>query len=194
MSKASNAGTLRGFCFLSFLVLTGCSRGCGARWLADKGVGEEGRAKKASPFLGGGTDCPAGLARCSEGAVEVSRAGFVEPTCKAGEKGCACPWERVDECRMGCESDDLVVDLPRETAAKQLCKAAESAFSTIQGGSTTRCELFGYTCSDGVVTRCGAGGEGRIVGRCHRACVQVSNPVEDLVEESAALGVLCERL
>lgn len=175
-------------------VLTGCSRGCASRWLTEHGGGEEGK-RKSAPFDLRGIDCPAGLMRCEGGEIEESLASYIPPDCKGGEGACSCPWRRVETCSDGCVADSVVVDLPRQMAVPQLCRAPSPAFRPAGGIAEGSCETIGYECAPGaLIVKCSeVRAERRVVATCMGRCVSVSMPLDDAIDANSAAAILCVR-
>ena len=170
------------------LALSGCERGCLARWLADNGVGGAapegaggGPPSGAPRHLGlEGTDCSDGLLRCVGGNVEASRAAHVPYPCRAEQRGerriaCECPWDVVGRCASGCASEGLeALGAPTDAGVAQLCRPdAPVARPFLPGdpASSTICTIEGVACVDGIVRACQAPGHvSRPLATCLMGC------------------------
>jgi hypothetical protein len=179
--------------FLLIISLSGCERGCARAWFEEHGVGSEGRKPAGSPALNA-TDCPDGLARCSEGVVEVSRLAMIPAPCRGTAEQCSCPWERVTECERGCVVDGLETVAGRSEAVTQLCAAPPDA------GAFARPLHAPAGCEDGQLFRCSGGqvvscAEGAVVGACARGCFAEGAALGDElpVSREAAFAILCSR-
>jgi len=178
------------------LSLFGCERGCARSWFEEHGVGRDGkRQAPGSPALNA-VDCPDGLARCSDGVVEVSRLTMIPQPCRGTPEQCSCPWEREAECDQGCVVDGLMVIVDREKGSTQLCAPAADAGATarvlpVSSPSTCDEEQL-YRCAGGAVVSCA---ESAVVGRCVRGCFTEGASVEGElpVSREAAFAILCSR-
>jgi hypothetical protein len=108
-------------------LLGGCQRGCLSSWFKAQGIDQaaSGLGGKGGPLAPTESPCPGGLARCSGGIVRVSRS-FTPPG-PCGPEGCKCPWEDAKTCEDGCALEAIELDMPPETAARQLCAPAPGA-------------------------------------------------------------------
>ena len=178
---------------LLLVTLCGCERGCARSWLERRGVGEPGGAP-----AGGGSinaiDCPDGLARCTNGIVEVSRLATLQQPCP-GPQGCVCPWERAGECGRGCVSDGTTVVLDGPKALTQLCAAARDA-----GPLRFVSVLEPADCDEDVLYRCAAGAvvsceQHAVVARCERGCAMEGGDVgiDVTIDREAAFAIHCSR-
>jgi len=204
---------------LALLVLSGCQRGCLSTWLNDHGFGGE-LPKPPSMAEAKEAPCPDGLARCRAGAVSVSRA--YTPPERCSPEGCRCPWEQVAVCPRGCAAEGFEIEMPRESAAKQLCAPEPGAIFARAPGAlpehlTPRgaapdqdasadesdrrsdesvveafCEVERYHCARGVVHRCDSG-QARPVAVCSAGCVQGEGLIVEEIPVEAATAVLCAR-
>ena len=155
-------------------------------------------AKGSGGLALGGIDCSDGLARCSGGMVEVSRAYHVPDPCHGPEERCRCPWERIDECPQGCAADGVELDLPREEAVKQLCVPSEPvSLPLVEAGAPplTACDGEGsaerYRCEQSKVLMCGTPPP-QFIASCTRGCRREGEALdeEDLPSQAAVL-LLC---
>jgi hypothetical protein len=174
-------------------LLAGCERGCARRWFEEHGVGSEGRKPAGSPALDA-TDCPDGLARCSDGVVEVSRLTMIPEPCRGTIEQCSCPWERLDECERGCVADGVEIVAERGAARAQLCAPA------VDAGALVRVEHSPADCEDGQLYRCKDGqvvacAEHAVVAVCVSGCFAPGAFLGDDVGVSreAAFAILCSR-
>lgn len=180
---------------LALFLLAGCERGCARSWLGEHGVGQGSSSSGPAAMLNA-VDCPDGLARCSEGAVEVSRLASIPQPCKGPSERCACPWERVGECPHACAADGTEVVMDRRVALVQLCAPLGDAGIVAMSGvgiSPHGCdEGEAYRCSGGVVVACAANAS---VASCARGCVAEGASIEDDVPmtREAAFAILCLR-
>jgi hypothetical protein len=213
MRQVSLRGSLALFLALA---CAGCERGCLSTWLGEHGIGspssscvdhapaEPGTCRPATGVVPSlqAVDCPDGLARCTEGVVEVSRAYSYPMPCALGPTRCACPWERIDECGVeGCVSDGTEVVVPRGKAVAQLCAppaglvvSLPAALASVDAGAEDfACDEQLYRCSHGVVVAC-SDNAARVVAQCFRGCFDEGAGIdEDGVEERAAVSILCAR-
>ena len=99
----------------------GCKRGALSDWLKDRGAVPSMTATPAQ--LLSGVDCPAGLARCVGGEVEVSVARRVPRPCpqNVSQDACVCPWIGAFACPAGCASEGLELVVEPEHAPGRLC-------------------------------------------------------------------------
>lgn len=206
---------VRAFVMVLSLSFTACGeRGCLSAWLDDpqsRGT----RGTRGAPATGGGgdggagsidlagTDCPDGLARCSEGRVEVSVAGHVpHPCAKPRERGggCECPWVAAGTCASGCVKDGLEVVATAEVARVQLCQAspAEPVLRPVLATESTAvsiCADDGVTCADGLVRTCAVRGQPvRLVAGCANGCASgIAIEPGDLTTGDGPAAILCRR-
>ena len=205
------------------LGVAGCERGCLSTWLAEHGAGSGGRGDPSgpgprSPGLGGagprgsdgrdgsaidlgGTDCSDGLARCSQGQVQVSIAAHVPHPCVAAKEtpgACACPWQTVGQCRGACVKDGIEVVAVPDVAREQLCDPGGVGFRPpipSESAVVTICGDDGVSCVDGVVRACASRGQpSRVAGVCVNGCAPgvVVDPGDVLTGDGAAM-ILCRR-
>jgi hypothetical protein len=162
-------------------------------------VGEHAPTGKTSvPLLG--VDCPDGLARCTDGVVQVSR-GYSYPTpCKGlPPDRCTCPWIDVGSCERGCVLDSLEIAIPAVRAVEQLCAppgwdGGLPAFADepppqaeVSGGA---CEGELYRCAGGAVIRCGD--PPTPVATCRHGCTDDGASLDDEdVGNDGAVVLLC---
>ncbi len=173
-------------------ILCGCERGCARSWLERHGAGEPGSAPAGGRAVNA-IDCPDGLARCTDGVVEVSRLTTIPQPC-VGPQGCACPWERAGDCEQGCvvEGATLMVDRPK--ALGQLCAPARDAgprvLSVLEPAECDEGQL--YRCAEGTVVSCA---QHAIVGRCEQGCATEGADIGDdvTVDREGAFAILCSR-
>ncbi len=191
---------------LMALALAGCERGCLTTWLEEQGIGARAggaraAADDAGPFVLGGTDCSDGLARCTNGRVEVSRAAHLPYPCGGATErsgACVCPWEAVGGCESGCASDGLEIVAPPDVAREQLCNAADLVLRPLlpsERSVVSICAEEGFSCREGIVQLCARTGQPaqRIAG-CVEGCahdVQVDHG--DRVTPDGAATILCRR-
>ena len=176
--------------FLFFLC--GCERGCARSWLESHGAGDPGAAPVGGRAVNA-IDCPDGLARCTDGIVEVSRLTTIQQPC-VGTQGCTCPWDRAGDCDRGCvlEGATLMVDRPR--ALGQLCAPAPDAgprvVPVLEPAECDEGQL--YRCAEGRVVSCV---QHAIVGRCEQGCATEGGDIGDdvAVDREAAFALLCSR-
>ena len=149
-----------------------------------------------------GIDCSDGLARCTGGMVEVSRAYHYPDPCHGPEERCRCPWERIDECAQGCAADGVEQVMPGELAAKQLCAlpAGQSTEGiarplTVDAGPPPlgTCDSeAGYRCVGSVVVACGPSPQR--LATCIRGCAREGEALDDEgVGVAGVLAILCNR-
>jgi hypothetical protein len=180
---------------LAVFVLAGCERGCARGWLGEHGVGHESPVRKGGSLLNA-IDCPDGMARCSEGVVQVSRLATIAQPCSGPPERCACPWDKIAECDQGCAGEGVEVALERSVAAVQLCTpgADSGVVATLRMGvSPHGCdEGQAYRCATGVVVACA---NNAVVAACVHGCVAEGASVEDdvPVTREGAFAILCAR-
>jgi len=195
------------------LGVSACERGCLARRLEDRSssptIGGEGprgsaRTDGKPSFDLSGTDCSDGLARCSDGRVEVSVAGHVPHPCTSPGKNaerpgtCECPWRAVGSCDAGCVKDGLEILATAEVAGEQLCAAHEPLLRPLLPSEVTSvsiCAEEGVSCVDGVVRVCAQRGQPvRLVAGCAHGCAAgVGVDQEDLGPGDGRAAILCRR-
>ncbi len=172
------------------VLLGGCERGCLPRAVADRNGGAG-----ADPLDLRGTDCPAGMARCTGGVVEASRAFHVPDLCPRGE-ACTCPWVRVDACKRGCVKEGLSLPLDAARARVQLCRPDVGGSAPVEivapaAEAPPACEP-GWICAAGHVWRCGA--SSTPVARCTLGCATDPRALdEEVTDEDTATFLLCAR-
>ncbi len=196
----SNPGlTTPGLPIFLFLVLlsAGCERGWLTSWLASHGVGEGNEVPSSPGSLRlHWADCPAGLARCVEGAVELSQAFRHPEPCKGGPESCACPWQTVGRCPGACVADEVSVPLSVERASKQLCAIGPGEPPVAQPPPlgtppTVICGEEPYRCAQSEVVGCPSG---QIIATCLRGCASEGEALDDpTVDATAAVYLLCSR-
>jgi hypothetical protein len=192
------------------LLLTSCERGALMNWLLSLGVGgDHGSPTERGSFKLHEVDCPAGLARCVDGVIELSQAGRHPEPCSGSPESCLCPWSVVGRCDGACVAGDVAVPFTVSQAKAQLCAqgpmdapvaappplGAVAPVQVARGPSATPtpspCEDERYRCSDGRVIDCGGG---RIVASCLRGCAVDGATLDDeSVGEAAAVLLLCSR-
>ena len=143
-------------------------------------------------------DCPDGLARCTEGRIEVSRLAVIPEPCRAPENQCQCPWDEVATCERGCVAEGRELIVEREAAARQLCEpVAAGAF--VRPAAPGR--PAAQPCDEGQLYRC-VGGDvvdcttTEIAGSCLRGCFSEEATLDDAwrpVTREAAFAILCSR-
>ena len=181
----------------ALLSLAGCERGWLMNWLTAHGVGED----RQSPSQPGSlrlreVDCPAGLARCVEGAIQVSRAFRHPEPCKGVAEECACPWQLVGRCAGGCVADGVSLPLAAERAERQLCALVPTDPPVAEppplGSSPpVSCSDEPYRCVGSWVLACPAR---RVVAKCTRGCAEEGETLDDpSVDDPAAVYLLCSR-
>jgi hypothetical protein len=143
-------------------------------------------------------DCPDGLARCSHGSVEASRLAAVALPCRGPENACACPFEHVAVCELGCVADGVEILIDRGRAAAQLCRPDSDARSA-DPWSPQRATEIG-TCDDGQLYRCAEGAvldchSHAIIAACRRGCFGEGAFIDDEVPigREGAFAILCSR-
>jgi hypothetical protein len=178
----------------------GCERGCLARRLA----GDRGADARAGVDLSG-TDCPAGLARCVAGRVEVSRAAYLPHPCEApgadDRRACACPWDVAAACAAGCAAEGVEVIVAADVAAAQLCTPDAPVArppSPIDPALVGVCSVAEVRCEAGVVRICdGPGLPVRPLAVCLAGCEPAVGWLEGEPGERAtgagAGAILCRR-
>jgi hypothetical protein len=187
----------------ALLSVAGCERGSLARWLISIGVG----ADHGSPTEPGSVrlhevDCPAGLARCVGGIVQMSRAFRHPEPCKGSPEACACPWQIEGRCSGGCVADDIAIPFTRVQALAQLC--TPGAGDPTVGGPPPLgtpppmvCGDERYRCSGSTVVSCDASraaSQGRIVAFCTRGCVEEGTALDDeSLTDATAVLLFCSR-
>jgi len=185
------------------LTLSGCERGCLSTWLRDHGFGGEvPRPPTAGDYKE--APCPDGMARCRDGAVYVSRA--YSPPAQCSPEGCRCPWDKLSACARGCVAEGLEIEMPRESAEKQLCAPDPGrvfAHGTPPGYAPppqpadpevleSFCEVERYHCARGVVHRCDSG-QAKPVAVCEVGCIQGEALIVEDISVEAATALLCVR-
>jgi hypothetical protein len=189
-------------------LVSGCERGCAWGWLREHravtgwGEGRPGESRSPGPLAMNVVDCPDGLARCSDGRVEVSRLGSIPRPCRGPESVCGCPWAYVAECDRGCVADGLEVVMDPARAPVQLCAPDVDALTAArEEGERAAPGLVG--CDEGQLYRCSGDAivdctRHTVVASCVRGCSDESASVEDgieghLVTREAAFAILCSR-
>ena len=188
------------------LGVSACERGCLARRLEDRSVsptvggeGPRGSARHDGKpsFDLSGTDCSDGLARCSDGRVEVSVAGHVPHPCTSPGKNterpgtCECPWRAVGSCDAGCVKDGLEVlataDVAQRAAAAHppsrssgRCFQASSRPSRSARTRGSRASMGSCASACSAASRCGSWPVARTVAQLESASTRrTSDPAMD---------------
>jgi hypothetical protein len=206
-------------------LVPGCDHGCEPGWLREHGVpgswppargeGRPGESPPPGSLAMNVVDCPDGLARCSDGRVEVTRLATIPQPCRGPQSACGCPWAYVAECDRGCVADGLEVVMDRARAPVQLCAdgadGADRAHAVIaaaeEGERGERAGVGLVECDEGELYRCVGDGvvdcaRRAVVARCLRGCSAESASVEDGLEDGieghrvtreAAFAILCSR-
>ncbi|MFO0676426.1 MAG: hypothetical protein U0169_07825 [Polyangiaceae bacterium] len=184
--------------------LPGCSRGCLATWLSERGVGPapQGPRTQSSSALFG-IDCPPDLTRCVDGTLERSGVGRVPKMCNDDPVKCGCPWAALRDCPGGCAAPGLVVVDVGASLSDQLCA---TPFEAVAGppppgvaNTAAACDDEGYRCGDGVVVHCAmAHGTGpvvpRMVARCLHGCAPGLESMDDAsLDDRSAPVLYCAR-
>ncbi len=199
---------------LLVVLVSGCERGCLARWLGERGVGGEPpessggvapQGKTRSLDLSG-TDCSDGLLRCRDGRVEASRAAHVPAACGGGRTGerqpaCECPWDVVATCASGCASDGLeVIGAPTDAGTAQLCRPDVPVARPVLPGDPIPneiCATAGVACVDGIVRTCEAAGHpARPLATCLDGCqphVGIDVEPGETKNPDGLVSILCQR-
>jgi hypothetical protein len=180
------------------LSVGGCQRGCLLSWLEQQGAAPDPRGIR----VGGSlelqyVDCPDGLARCVDGVVESSRLFRHPDPCSGPVASCACPWDRVSPCSLGCVSEGAEVVLDPERAAHQLCvPAPDQLYARPAFGpaaSDKGCGDERYHCVASVVIACDQSPVHAVAG-CVRGCVAEGQTLDDDgVSDREAVALLCSR-
>lgn len=152
-----------------------------------------------------GTDCSDGLARCVAGHVEVSRLGHVPHPCepRAGVT-CACPWDDVGACEVGCAAEHLEISAEPDAAKSQLCSPRRAVERELLPDEVPRdvCAGLGFSCVDNVVRECSEIGRPvRAIARCIDGCASgVNVPLIEGTDRPGAptrldgvVAILCRR-
>jgi len=134
-------------------------------------------------------DCPPNMARCVEGAVEVSEGRATCPTCP-------CAWRRVGACDAGCAAE--TVELAREPLdPATLCRSDSTSFARLPdpsadgGACPTDARFF---CGRGVIFACPPGAPGVAVNVCTFGCEREDESLDEPnVDIAAATSLLCRR-
>ncbi len=177
-----------------------CQRGCASTSARDLAV----RAAGVSTWPGSSPlaaiDCPDGLARCSDGNIEVSRLARVAGACRGPESACGCPWEPLGRCQDACVANGLEVVMGRGHAGVQLCAAR---VGTVLAGPPAMDVVDVPGCDDGQLYRCVAGDvvdcpRHAVVGSCLRGCVPGTDGIDGASGEpgpdrEGAFAILCSR-
>ncbi|WP_394820492.1 hypothetical protein [Pendulispora albinea] len=185
------------------VVLPACQRGCLSTWLRDHGFAGD-FPKPPMPGEPKEAPCPDGLARCRGGVVSVSRAHTPSGPCSP--EGCRCPWDSLPACARGCVVEGLEMEMPRESAEKQLCApdpAAVFAHPAVDPGLSPPpahdpealgafCEVERFHCARGVVHRCDSG-QAKPVAVCQGGCIQGEALIVEDIPLEAATALLCVR-
>lgn len=153
-----------------------------------------------------GIDCPDGIARCTDGALEVSRLAHIGQPCRGPETACSCPWDRLGDCARGCAADGLEVVIDRSQAARQLClpdPPGRGGASWTLGRYADASGTPAATCEEGQLYRCANGfvidcGTHEVLGSCTRGCFREGAAIEAVTQEEsisreAAFAILCSR-
>ncbi len=182
-----------------FALALGCNRPVGCAPVGDLLESPSERRGAASQSMGAGpvVDCPDGLARCSQGVVEVSRLATLALPCTTPEKSCACPWQAVGACAAGCAAEGVEIVVAEELSLRQLCAPAHGsssfAFAPLGPIAADACEEAQlYRCAGGGVIDCNAH---RVVALCSHGCSAEGSFVDDEwpVGREAAFAILCSR-
>lgn len=134
-------------------------------------------------------DCPTGLARCTEGAVEITEGRTACP-------GCPCAWKRVKVCSRGCIVEDVTfVRDPR--AAESLCRPSTAEhFATnppLDAAADEACTNEGerFLCRHGTVFACPSA-SAVPVALCTNGCADEGETVADpSIDIAAATALMC---
>jgi hypothetical protein len=131
-------------------------------------------------------DCPTGLARCTEGAVEIT-------TGRESCANCPCEWKRVKVCDKGCIAPD--VELVRDpSAAETLCKGLPvSATTPAADAGDDVCPNEGerFLCRHGTVYAC-PGASAVPVATCTNGCADDGETLADAnVDIASASALMC---
>jgi hypothetical protein len=141
-------------------------------------------------------DCPAGLARCVEGAIEISQPFRHPDPCKGGVELCACPWQVVGRCPGACVADGVSLAVTPSRAERQLCAVGPADSPVAQpppAGSPApvSCGEEPYRCSEAKVVACPAQ---RVVAVCLKGCAEEGETLDEpSVDDAAAVYFLCSR-
>ncbi len=158
-----------------------CDRGCVSKaTLGDSPVASALSVKQ---------DCPTGLARCTEGAVEITEGRVACPSCP-------CAWKRVKVCTRGCIAED--VTFVRDARfAETLCRATTTGrFSTNpppDAGTDEPCPNEGerFLCRRGMVFACPSA-SAVPVALCTHGCADEGETVADpSIDIAAATALMC---
>ena len=183
-------------CSFCVVALAGCDRGWLMNWLKGHGVGEDHRPTEPGSLHLQEVDCPAGLARCVGGAIEVAQA-FRHPfPCPGGSEACDCPWQVVAKCGGPCVADAVPLALAPPKATRQLCAVGPSDAPVahpppLGTPPPVECGDEPYRCAKSSVIACPSA---RIVAVCANGCAEESTTLDDPgVDDAAAVYLLCAR-
>jgi hypothetical protein len=166
---------------LSMLAVTGCERGCVREW-----TGGDGSLGKAATQQ---QDCPTGMARCVEGAVEVAEGRAPCPTC-------LCSWRRVLGCDAGCAAEQ--VELARDPLEPAtFCRSSTNAFAALPPAKVApaRCPADArFLCHGGLVFACPPSSDSVAVNECTFGCEREDESLDEpSVDIGAATLLMCRR-
>jgi hypothetical protein len=161
-----------------------CERGCLSTWLTEHGLGGSvpRSPSRQGPSRGidlSGSDCSDGLLRCVDGRVEASRAAHLPEPCDPAARPegdpCACPYDLVLTCALGCAAEGMdVIGAPTDAGAAQLCRPAAPSARGLGPSDVVAPEICaeeGYRCADGIVRMCARRGQpSRPTARCVNGC------------------------
>jgi hypothetical protein len=159
---------------LYLLAAVGCERACAS---ATDNAGTAVAVKQ---------DCPTGLARCVNGAVEITEG---RATCP----GCPCGWKRVQVCQKGCIAEGL--ELVRDPAdAPTLCAESKLAAMPPPGEvPLVNCPAGDrFWCHDHTVFACPQGASAVPVNICTYGCREEGDGLGDpSIDIGGASRLLC---
>jgi hypothetical protein len=139
--------------------------------------------------------------------VRVSRA--FTPPAPCSPEGCKCPWEDAKTCEQGCALEAIELDMPRESAVRQLCAPAQGVTGFARpatgnepvrpprhdGGEDDEdeaiCDVERHRCADGVVVSCQGGAQP--VGVCSEGCADGERMIFADTSDAIAIAILCKR-
>ena len=147
----------------------------------------------------GQVDCPAGLARCVGGTVEVAQPFRHPSACSGNPEACQCPWAVVAACDAGCAASGAEVALPEPLAKGQLCapRPGEAPVGRAPSPGIVlapppgACEGDPFACVGGLVVACDA--VPRLVAQCTRGCVGGASTQASGLSDVQAVTLLCQR-
>jgi len=149
-----------------------------------------------------GVDCPDGLARCSDGVVQASRAFSYPIPCPGPPERCTCPWDNLASCARGCSAEGIEIAMARAHALEQLCApSAANVFARPPPlhvePQAASCQGEHYRCAAGIVVACGEEDAGATettvpLAACLRGCAEEGVTIDDEgVSRDAAVAILC---